>query len=45
MSVGVAWFPDYGHIVADIFRILLKILYWVVEAKQLVPCVAKARYI
>ena len=19
MSVGVAWFPDYGHIVADIF--------------------------
>ena len=19
MSVGVAWFPDYGHILADIF--------------------------
>ena len=23
MSVSVAWFPDYGHIVADIFLLRL----------------------
>ena len=21
MSVGVAWFPDYGHIVAGVFKV------------------------